>query len=145
MIIYIIYKHMGNHIGILMGYTVNDQKCLKIERIIDSDFNIYIGIVATQPNNPLSAQAIRIGNDGKIKRLKKYIQSINSISYEFENDTILTLTKRNGDIIINIKESDTNKYYIKMMSDIIRTTFKPIKMSNCSDEFDEIYNFIKKD
>jgi len=132
---------MGNNIRILM-YDENDF--LKCERIIDSDYNIYIGIVNKQLNNPLSTQAIKIGNDGKIKRLKKYIQSANSISYEFENDTILTLTRMNTDILINIKESDTQKYYIKSMSNIIRNKYKPIKMLNSSNELDEIYNFIKK-
>lgn len=132
---------MGNYIRILM-YDDNDS--LKCKRIIDSNYNIYIGIVNKQLNNPLSTQAIKIGNDGKIKRLKKYIQSANSISYEFENDTILTLTRMNKDILLNIKESDTQKYYIKSMSNIIRNKYKPIKMLNSSNELDEIYNFIKK-
>jgi len=124
-----------------MGNLIS-QEYLKCDRLIDAENVIYIGIVSEKNKNPLSTQAIRIGQDGKLKRLEKFTETNNSIIYEFENDTILSLSKREKDIIINLKEPETDINLIKNMDQIVREIFKPIKFGNLSIEFDKIPKFI---
>ena len=112
------------------------------DRIIDKEYNIFIGIVKGNKTNPLSTQAIKIGLNGTIKRLEKMIENQNNITYEFESEIILTLTKRNNEIIINLKDPTTNKNIIKNMDKPIRLYFKSIDNGFSSFEFDKIKNFI---
>ena len=92
--------------------------------------------------NPLSSQAIKIGLNGTINRLEKFIQNQNNLTFEFESGIILTLSKRNKEIIINLKDPNTDKNIIKHMDDIIRIFFKSIDLSFNSFEFDKIQDFI---
>ena len=121
---------------------------LKCDRLIDAESQVYIGIVSKKNNNPLSHQAIRIGSNGKLKRLEKFVETSTNLIYEFESDTVLTLTKivnnnnNNNDIIINLKEPDTMINLIKPMDLIVRKISKPINWTDCSNEFDKIPKFV---
>lgn len=129
---------MGNSSS---NFNTYDES-LKIDRLIDGENQIYIGIVSNiPPTNPYSSQAIRIG-DGKLKRLEKFIETQNNLIFEYEDNTSMVLSKRENDIIINIKEQDTNKTIIKPMDSIVREIFKPIQWSNLAIEYDKIPKFI---
>ena len=118
------------------------METLKCDRIIDAEEHIFIGIVSKHKNNPLSGQGIRIGFDGKIKRLENFIETPTNLIYEFENNSTLTLSKRDEDIIINIKEPETNTNLTKSMDLFLRQMSKPINWSDESREFDKISNFV---
>lgn len=130
-----------------MGNTTNNKsynsiETLKTDRLIDAENNIYIGIVSKNQSNPYSSQAIRIGIDGKLKRLEKFIELDNNLIFEYEDNTTMTLSKKNNDIIINVKEPDTSTNIIKPMDQITRKIYKDISWKTMSDEYDKIQNFI---
>ena len=56
----------------------------------------------------------------------------------------MTLTKRNKDIIIHIKDPKNKINIVKTMSAISREVFTPIKLGKLSFEYDKIDNFIGK-
>lgn len=131
---------MGNYSS---SFNIN-YETLKESRLIDNENLIYIGIVSQKPyTNPYSSQAIKIGELGKIKRLEKFIETNNNLIFEYESNTSMILSKRDNNIIINIKELETNKSIIKPMDLIIREIFKPIYCSNLSCEYDKIHEFVK--
>lgn len=130
---------MGN----IQGFIFN-QEYMVIERLIDGENQVTIGIVHQKDaQNPLSGQAIKVGLDGKLKRLEKFIETPNSLTYEFESNTVLTLSKRDKDIIINLKEPDTQIHLIKPMDLIVRKISKPISWRTLSEDFDKIPDFVR--
>lgn len=80
---------------------------------------------------------------GKLYRLEKFIETPSSLIFEYESNTSMTLSKREKDIIVNIKEPDTNTQIIKPMNSIVREIFKPIEWENLANEYDKIPGFIK--
>jgi len=130
--------------NICVGIVINKQsfETLKTDRLIDAENNICIGIVSKKQSNPYSSQAIRIGLYGKLKRLEKFIELDNNLIFEYEDNTTMTLSKKNNDIIINVKEPETSTNIIKPMDLIIREVFKEIGWKTMSDEYDKIPNFI---
>jgi len=113
------------------------------ERVIDGENLIYIGVLNGKKTNMLSTQGIRFGNNGKIKRLLKFNENKDSLNYEFEEDTSLSLIKRNNNfIIINYKDCISEINIIKPMESIIKDFYKPINFGS-SYEFDKICDFIK--
>ena len=135
---------MGNYQGNNQGNNMSNQEYMKTDRLIDGENQVTIGFVHQKdPQNPLSSQAIRVGLDGKLKRLEKFIETSNSLTYEFESDTVLTLSKRDKDIIINLKEPDTQIHLIKPMDSIVREISKPIGWGSLSQDLDKIPSFIR--
>ena len=124
--------------------SFNPHECLKFDRIIDGENQIYVGVIGS-PNksNPYSSQGMRIGIDGRLHRLENFIETSNSLTYEFDSNTTLCVTKRNGEILLNIKEPETSTHIIKPMDRINVDFFKPIKFSNLSTEIDKLNDFIK--
>ena len=129
---------MGNN----MGNNIFGES-LKLDRMIDGESQIVIGIVSKKEPNPYSTQAIRIGLDGKLKRLESFEQTDNFLKFEYEGNTTMSLTKRDKDIIINVKEPENEINIIKPMSSICREIFKPIVFSDLSIEYDKIPDFIR--
>jgi hypothetical protein len=125
---------MGNLLGI---------EYFQMERIIDGEHQIMIGILAKNSPNPYSSQGIRIGSNGKIKRLEKFIELPNNLIFEYESDISLTLSKKDNNIIINVKEPETSTTIIKPMDTILIEMFKKIGWRTISEEYDKIYDFIK--
>ena len=130
---------MGNTLN---NISYNSIETLKTDRLIDAENNIYIGIVSKKQSNPYSSQAIRIGIDGKLKRLEKFIELDNNLIFEYEDNTTMTLSKKNNDIIINVSEPNTSTNIIKPMDQITRKIYKDISWKTMSDEYDKIQNFI---
>lgn len=132
---------MGNYSS---AFNISNNEYLKQDRLIDGENKIYIGVVSHKLySNPYSSQAIRIGDFGKLYRLEKFIETPNSLIFEYESNTSMTLSKREKDIIVNIKEPDTNTLIIKPMDSIVREIFKPIQWSNLANEYDKIPEFIR--
>lgn len=135
---------MGNLNDSIVLNNYNNFEYLKQDRLIDGENKIYIGVVSPRPRtNPYSSQAIRIGDEGKLRRLEKFIETPNSLIFEYESNTSMVLSKREKDVIINIKEPDTNTQVIKPMDSIVREIFKPIKWGNLASEYDKIPEFIR--
>lgn len=119
---------------------------LRIERILASgcdylppnrlEDTIRIGIIANlDPNNPMSHQAIKIG-DSEAYRLTSCQQAADSLSYTFEKGVSLTLMKRRESIVYNLKTPEldvTREVYPGLVK-----MFKPIGMA--SEELDKITN-----
>ena len=80
-----------------MGINTMYKDYFTIDRLIDADCDgkeLKIGINGrVNRNNILSHQGIRLGQDGKIKRLISFIKVDNGLLYNFEDNTRLTLTK----------------------------------------------------
>jgi hypothetical protein len=126
-----------------MGNSIFGQEFLQFDRMIDGESQIAIGIVSKKEPNPYSSQAIRIGLDGKLKRLETFEQTDNYLKFNYESNTTMTLIKRNKDVIINIKEPENEINMIKPMTSICREIFKPIKFGEFSLEYDKIPDFIR--
>ena len=120
------------------------KNSLRIDRLIASgcDFlppsimgdTIRIGVIGnSDPQNPLSHQAIRLGGS-EAYRLQSFTKGQDTLSYTFEKGVNLTLMKRRDSIVYNLKTPDldvTREIYpgiVKM--------YKPISMA--SDELDKI-------
>lgn len=132
---------MGNYSS---AFNIPNNESLKQERLIDEENKIYIGIVSPKPHtNPYSSQAIRIGDFGKLYRLQKFIETSNSLIFEYESNTSMTLSKRDNEIIVNINEHETNTHIIKPMDSIPREIYKPIHFGNLANEYDKIPEFIR--
>ena len=78
--------------------------CLKFDRILDAENQIYIGIGSRDQTTPvsldqyddktISLQAIRLGDyTNKYYRLLQFTENDNKLKYEFEDDITLTLKK----------------------------------------------------
>lgn len=126
-----------------MGNFIFGPESLKFDRMIDGELQIMVGIVAKKEPNPYSSQAIVIGLGGKIKRLQSFEQTDNYLKFEYEGNTIMSLTKRNKDIIINLKVPENEINITKPMASICREIFKPIGFGDLSIEYDKIPNFIR--
>lgn len=126
-----------------MGNFIFGQEFLNFDRMIDGESQIVVGIVSKKEPNPYSSQAIRIGLDGKLKRLESFEQTDNFLKFQYESNTTMILTKRKKDIIIHIKEPENEINITKPMASICREIFKPIKFGELSIEYDKIPDFIR--
>ena len=127
-----------------MGNSLDREEFIKLERIIDVESQTIIGLVSEKKPNPYSTQAIRIGLNGYIRRLESFEETNNYLKFNYESNITMTLTKRNKDIIINIKDPKNKINIVKTMSAITREVFTPIKLGKLSFEYDKIDNFIGK-
>lgn len=125
-----------------MGNFFSYQGYFVASRVIDGINQVHVGVIAPIDSNPYSSQAIKIGLDGKIRRLENFIETSNCLKFEFEADTVLTLSRRDKEIILGISELETNIKIIKLMDSVCREIFKPIMWGNLSTELDKISNFI---
>lgn len=125
------------------------NQCLNIERIIaaECDFlkpNIFgdtirVGVIGnSDPQNPLSHQAIRLG-DSDAYRLQSFTQTPDALSYKFEKDVNLTLMKRRDSIIYNLKTPELD--VTREINPSITKMFKTISVA--SDELDKIHELFK--
>lgn len=110
-----------------------------IDRLIDSDCDgkaLIIGINGKiNPNNILSRQGIRLGQDGKIKRLVSFIKADNGLVYNFEDNICLTLRKNDKNKIVYSFEMP-GKTIVKEMDDKVLGMYKTIGVA--STELDKI-------
>lgn len=106
--------------------------CLAIERMIDAGDGqrkqIQVGLISG------AKQAIRVGTLGEpVHTLKTFIRKDDQLSYEFDNDVTLLLTKQtDGAVVYTLRTPDT------VQNSIMRLPYKTISMSNASEELDAI-------
>ena len=117
------------------------DNCFTIDRLIDADCvdgkTLTIGINGKDnPDNILSKQGIRLGQDGNIKRLVSFIKADNGLVYNFEDNTRLTLTKNDKTNKIMYSFETPGKTVVKEIDDRIIGMYKTIGMS--SSELDKI-------
>jgi hypothetical protein len=120
------------------------KNCLRLERLIaaECDFlpasrsedNIRVGIIGnSDPENPLSHQAIRFG-DSDAYRLQSFTKGENTLTYTFEKNVNLTLMKRRDSILYNLKTPEFD--VTREINPTIVRMYKSIGMA--SDELDNI-------
>jgi hypothetical protein len=117
------------------------DNCFIIDRLIDANCvdgkTLTIGINGKDnPENILSKQGIRLGQDGDIKRLVSFIRVDNGLVYNFEDNTRLTLTKNEKNNKIMYAFETSGKTIVKEMDDRIMGMYKTMGMS--SSELDKI-------
>ena len=117
------------------------DNCFTIDRLIDAECvdgkTLAIGINGkVNPDNMLSHQGIRLGQDGDIKRLVSFIRADNGLVYNFEDNTRLTLTKNEKTNKIMYAFEMPGKTVVKEMDDRIMGMYKTIGMSSA--ELDKI-------
>jgi len=116
------------------------DNCFIIDRLIDADCagkNLSIGVNSkVNPDNMLSHQGIRLGQDGEIKRLVSFVKADNALIYNFEDNTRLTLTKDDKTNKIMYAFETPGKTVVKEMDNKIWSMYKTIGMS--SKELDKI-------
>jgi hypothetical protein len=125
--------------------TTNEIKrrydnCFTIDRLIDADCvdgkTLAIGVNGhVKPENMLSHQGIRLGQDGDIKRLVSFIKADNALVYNFEDNTRLTMTKTDKNKIMYSFEAP-GKTVVKEMDDRVFQMYKTIGLSSL--ELDKI-------
>lgn len=122
----------------LNNYKNNGETyCLKLDRILDSENQIYIGIGERKQKND-NLQVIRIGDyTNKYYRLLQFTESENKLKYEFENEIILTLNKDDDDIKLELIFLN-NKNISTKINPLVINNFRPIRLA--SKEFDKIYD-----
>jgi hypothetical protein len=116
------------------------DNCFTIDRLIDADCagkNLSIGVNGhINPDNMLSHQGIRLGQDGEIKRLVSFVKADNALIYNFEENTRLTLTKDDKTNKIMYAFETPGKTVVKEMDSKVWSMYKTIGMS--SKELDKI-------
>lgn len=165
-----------------LNNQIEQTKYFIKEKIIDGPDNIFIGIILnnTKPciNNQkshspceitqkpcsipakpcvkqYSYQGIKIGPNGKIKKLIKFTESEDCLIFEYETSTQMILRKIKStlsesiinnpiqDIFLNINDPETNIIINKPMDKFYREIFTCFNYPNISDEYDKIFHFIK--
>ena len=117
------------------------DNCFTIDRLIDGNCvdgkTLAIGVNGNDnPDNILSKQGIRLGQDGDIKRLVSFIRADNGLVYNFEDNTRLTLTKDEKTNKIMYSFETPGKTVVKELDERIWKLYKTIGMS--SSELDKI-------
>jgi hypothetical protein len=115
--------------------------CLKFDRILDSENQIYIGIGCRKnaADKDKSLQVIRIGDyTYKYHRLLQFTESENKLKYEFESNIRLVVKKtENNDIHFELFDLDNDRFISKNIDPIIVKHSKTIGFQ--SKELDKIF------
>lgn len=133
-----------------MEHTASKLKnCFNIERIVvgscdfiktegEYDNNIKVGILGNgDPENPLSNQAIKIGNSEPY-RLVSFIESPDQLVYKFEKNVNFTLMKRRGSVVFHLETPELN--VTKEVDPRITKLYKTIDMGSLEiDKIEKIY------
>jgi hypothetical protein len=135
---------MGNtinpifNIQSVLAYNARKSYLLKFDRILDGENEIYIGI--GEPPK----QVIRFGDyHNKTHKLLNFVKKENKLKYEFEDDITLILEKREDDIHIDVIDMYRNKTISKPIDPFIKKHWKSIALKPCSNELDEIGDFLQ--
>jgi hypothetical protein len=127
-----------------MGNTLFGGPAMIIDRIIVAEpHRIEVGVCGFdeskgKEDNPYKAQVIRVDH-GPLKSLTSFVETNNSLIYEFEDNTTLKLMKRDNDIVYHIKSGEIN--HTGNMHPLVRKIWKTIHLK--SEELDKIEAFVK--
>ena len=126
---------------IKMGNSLFGGPTMVIDRIIVAEpYRIEVGVcgIVGKEDNPYKSQVIRI-NYGPLKSLTSFVETNNSLIYEFEDNTTLKLIKRENDIVYHIKNGEID--HTGNMNPLVRKIWKTIHLK--SEEHDKIANLVK--
>ena len=131
-----------------MGNTLFGGPAMVIDRIIVAEpHRIEVGVCGAvdayrQEDNPYKMQVIRVDN-GPLKSLTSFVETNNSLIYEFEDNTTLKLMKKENDIVYHIKSScgAGEIDHTGNMNPLVRKIWKTIHLK--SEELDKIQAFVK--
>lgn len=144
------YYHQHKLYSVAKDFVKESERrynnCFTIDRLIDTNCDgkiLSVGVNGNiDYNNILSHQGIRLGQYGDIKRLVSCITTDNCIIYNFEDNTRLTLTKKDNNKIIYSFEMP-GKTVVKEMDERIVNMYKTIGMA--STELDKMVELKKSD
>jgi hypothetical protein len=125
--------------------TLLFEKYPQLDRTIDDENRIYVGIIPQKGSDPYSIQALQVGRGylAHIYRLENFIENTNSLVYEFEYEYKLTLTKRNkSSIFIRLTHDNKLCKPVIKMDDLTRKLFKSFG-NETTIEFNKLYDFIR--
>lgn len=131
-----------------MGNTIFGGPVMIIDRIIVAEpHRVEVGVCGFdksngKEDNPYKEQVICV-NHGPLKSLTSFVETNNSLIYEFEDNTTLKLIKRDNDIVYHIKSScgAGEIDYTGNMHPLVRKIWKTIHLK--SEELDKIQAFVK--
>lgn len=132
-----------------MGNILFGGPSMIIDRIIVAEpHRIEVGVCGAvgKEDNPYKTQVIRV-NNGSLKSLTSFVETNNSLIYEFEDNTTLKLIKKENDIVYHIKSTSGAggiEYTIEHTSNmhpLVRRMWKKISLK--SEELDKISDFVK--
>ena len=124
-----------------MGNILFGGPTMIIDRIIVAEpHRVEVGVcgIVGKEDNPYKSQVIRI-NHGPLKSLTSFVETNNSLIYEFEDNTTLKLIKRGNDIVYHIKNNKIE--HTSSMHPFVRKIWKTIHLK--SEELDKIEAFVK--
>lgn len=119
----------------------NQDFCLKIDRILDAEHQIYIGIGTRKHENDakMSLQVVRIGDyTNKYYRLMDFSEEKNKLKYKFEDDVTMILKKTEEGFHIELSDVNNQRVISNKIDPFIINQFKTISMA--SSELDKIYS-----
>lgn len=118
--------------------------CLKFDRILDSEHQIYVGIGSREnANDDKSLQVVRIGDyTNKYHRLIDFTEAENKLKYEFEDNVKLILKKtEDNDIHLELFDLDNKRFISKTIDPAIIRMFNKISLSSAElDRIHELFN-----
>lgn len=128
-----------------MGNTLFGGPSMVIDRIIVAEpHRIEVGVCGAvgKEDNPYKMQVIRVDH-GPLKSLTSFVETHNSLIYEFEDNTTLKLIKKDNDIVYHIKSScgAGEIDHTGNMHPLVRKIWKTIHLK--SEELDKIEAFVK--
>ena len=127
----------------LSKYNLNKSKdyCLKFDRILDSENQIYIGIGCRKnaADKDKTLNVIRIGDyTHKFHRLLQFTEKENKLKYDFERNIKLIVKKlENNDIHLELFDLDNDRFISKNIDPFIVKHSKTIGFQ--SKELDKIF------
>ncbi len=127
-----------------MGNTLFGGPVMIIDRMIVAEpYRVEVGVCGFdesngKEDNPYKTQVIRV-NHGSLKSLTSFVETNNSLIYEFEDNTTLKLMKRKNDIVYHIKSGEID--HTGNMHPLVRKIWKTIHLK--SEEIDKIADFVK--
>ncbi len=120
-------------LGETLASLPRSPKCITIERLVDGncDFiipprnQIMVGICGGKDEkNPMNNQCMRVGDNDPVSLLA-FTELPNTLSYTFENNTTLQLTKRDtGEVYYYLKTPDYT--VTRSIPEAVRRFYKPI-------------------
>ena len=124
-----------------MGNTLFGGPAMIMDRMIVAEpYRVEVGVCGAvgKEDNPYKTQVIRVDH-GPLKSLTSFVETNNSLIYEFEDNTTLKLMKREDDIVYHIKNGEID--HTGNMHPLVRKIWKTIHLK--SEEIDKIEAFVK--
>ena len=112
---------------------------MMIDRVIDGESRLYVGVTSPSNTYPLNGQCMRFGDDD-LKRMVNFVETNNTLEYFFENDNYMKFTKGADNVVtLTMRYNDitTNREINPMM----RRFYKPISCQSAElDKLSQLFS-----